>query len=101
MCDPCRAGGHILDQPNGYGPVNVRSMEKAVARYNADSYAYFMSVSPSACCVVCPHAMTEMQDQELFWSYKCGKNGIWKTYLDPRAGIDDEDPLCGGTCQTF
>ncbi len=38
-------GGEIIDQPNGYGPVNVRTLDKSLALKNADSYAYFASVS--------------------------------------------------------
>jgi hypothetical protein len=41
----------IIDQedaagnPIGYGPVQVRTLDKNLAKLNADSYAYFASVS--------------------------------------------------------
>ena len=38
-------GGEVIDQPNGYGPVNARSLDKSLALKNADSYAYFAMVS--------------------------------------------------------
>jgi hypothetical protein len=40
----------IIDQedaagnPIGYGPVQVRTLDKNLAKLNADSYAYFASV---------------------------------------------------------
>lgn len=38
-------GGEIIDIDNGYGPVNARNLDKNLALLNADSYAYFASVS--------------------------------------------------------
>jgi hypothetical protein len=38
-------GGEVIDQEGGYGPVNTRSLDKSLATKNADSYAYFASVS--------------------------------------------------------
>ena len=38
-------GGEIVDIDNGYGPVNARNLDKNLALLNADSYAYFASVS--------------------------------------------------------
>jgi hypothetical protein len=38
--------GAVDDQTNGYGPVNVYdNLDKTLARVNADSYAYYASVS--------------------------------------------------------
>lgn len=38
--------GSIVDETNGYGPVNVYdNLDKSKARTNADSYAYYASVS--------------------------------------------------------
>ncbi|KAI9880630.1 MAG: hypothetical protein M1830_001981 [Pleopsidium flavum] len=68
-------GGEVIDQPNGYGPVNTRTLDKSLALKNADNYAYFAS--------------------EVFWSVICEKS-----YADPRAGIDDDDPACDGICQS-
>ncbi|KAJ4420470.1 hypothetical protein N0V82_004347 [Gnomoniopsis sp. IMI 355080] len=68
-------GGPIIDQedangePIGYGPVQVRALDKALAPFNADSYAYYAS--------------------EVLWTVLCQHD-----FADPTAGVDDEDPNC-------
>lgn len=63
----------IIDQPDGYGPVNVyNKLDKNLARLNADSYVYYAS--------------------ELMWKSECGVE-----FNAPRSGIDDADPDCGGS----
>ena len=50
------AGGEILDDDAGYGPVGARTLDKTKALHNADNYAYFASVNdvemPSAASYV-------------------------------------------------
>ncbi|KAK3203665.1 hypothetical protein GRF29_106g255553 [Pseudopithomyces chartarum] len=71
----------IIDQEDasgndiGYGPVQVRTLDKALAKLNADSYAYFAS--------------------EALWSVLCQKD-----YGDPVSGQDDNDPDCDNTSCT-
>ncbi|CAO2648682.1 Nn.00g079490.m01.CDS01 [Neocucurbitaria sp. VM-36] len=71
----------IIDQedaagnPIGYGPVQVRTLDKTLAKLNADSYAYFAS--------------------EALWTVLCQKD-----YGDPVPGQDDNDPDCNNSACT-
>ncbi|KAF1352619.1 hypothetical protein BDV97DRAFT_271295, partial [Delphinella strobiligena] len=71
-------GAPIIDQadangePIGYGPVQVRALDKGLAPFNADSYAYYAS--------------------EVLWSVLCGAD-----FTDPTAGVDDADPNCSSS----
>ena len=68
-------GAPIIDQddadgnPIGYGPVQVRSLDKALSPLNADSYAYYAA--------------------EVLWTTLCQAD-----FADPVAGRDDADPSC-------
>lgn len=71
-------GAPIIDQadannvPIGYGPVQVYdSLSKDLAPFNADSYTYYAL--------------------HVTWTFLCGKD-----FQAPRAGVDDQDPDCGG-----
>ena len=71
-------GAPIIDQadangePIGYGPVQVRALDKKLAPFNADSYAYYAS--------------------EVLWSIICVAD-----FTDPSAGVDDADPNCSSS----
>ncbi|KAI0457391.1 hypothetical protein F5B21DRAFT_501441 [Xylaria acuta] len=66
----------ITDNPEskpGYGPVNMyHTLEKRLARVNADNYAYYAS--------------------QVLWTTLCKT----KDFEAPRPGIDDKDPDCDG-----
>ncbi|KAI9809560.1 MAG: hypothetical protein M1827_006795 [Pycnora praestabilis] len=64
-------GAPIIDQPNGYGPVNVYSrLNKNQSPFNADSYMYYAL--------------------HVLWSTLCDES-----FAVPRPGTDDADPDCG------
>lgn len=66
-------GAPIIDQDDGYGPVNVyNKLDKGLAPFNADSYMYYALHS--------------------LWSTICTFD-----FDAPRAGTDDVDPDCGGS----
>ncbi|CAF9915984.1 MAG: hypothetical protein HETSPECPRED_002704 [Heterodermia speciosa] len=66
-------GAPIIDQDNGYGPVNVyNNLDKGLSPFNADSYMYYAL-----------HTL---------WNELCSFE-----FDPPRAGTDDADPDCGNT----
>lgn len=60
------------DDDDDYGPTGTRNIDKDIATNNADSYSWFAN--------------------EAMWSVICTKS-----YGDPIAPQDDDDPNCGGT----
>ena len=96
-------GAEIIDQPNGYGPVNVyNNLPKSLSRLNADSYMYYACVSRHHLCSHPPFIFTDTLPgnlQHVFWQQTCG-NPVGMEFQAPRAGTDDEDPDCNDqTCQ--
>ena len=66
-------GAPIIDQDNGYGPVNVyNNLDKGLSPFNADSYMYY--------------------SLHILWNELCEFE-----FDPPRAGIDDADPDCDNT----
>ena len=98
---PVSSVGSIIDQPKGYGPVNVyNKLDKTKALRNADSYMYFalvsaipLSITPGSPSIhFVTLALTWVCDlQENLFTILCKKTD---GFAAPRPGIDDEDPDC-------
>jgi hypothetical protein len=70
--NPCRLPKETDDNDDDYGPTGTRNIDKTIATNNADSYSWLAN--------------------EALWSVICTKS-----YGDPQAPQDDDDPNCGGT----
>lgn len=98
----------IVDDINGYGPVGARNLDKSIALHNADSYLYYALVSsplllllflssPPPLQILYLAAKRKlkaltMRFQETFWTTVASKD-----FGDPVPGVDDQDPVCGGS----